>query len=84
MGLEVATEPRDVETERKRLLRWNLALPNIRRSQVKLANFKSAKMPEKTELGQLCQLGQHVFSRMQIERNRLLDEIGRVKDGEVG
>ena len=50
---------------------------------VKLANFKPAKMPEKTELGQLCQLGQ-LFSRMQIERNWLLDEIGRVKDGKVG
>ena len=44
---------------------------------VKLANFKPAKMPEKTELGQLCQLGQ-LFSSIQIERNRLSDEIRMV------
>ena len=80
MGLEDATDPCDVETERKRWLRWNLALPKTKRERVKLANFKHAKMPVKKELGQLCQL----FSRMQNERNRLLGEIGRVNDGEVG
>jgi hypothetical protein len=51
-----------------------LALPKIRRERVKLAklaNFKPAKTLRKKEL---CQLGQP-FSRMQIERNRLLDEI---------
>jgi hypothetical protein len=67
MGLKEVTEPCGVETERKRWLGWNLALPKT-----------------KQEPGEVGQLGQHLFSRMQIERNQLLDEIGRVKDGEVG
>ena len=45
MGLEDATEPRDVETERKRWLGRNLTLVKIKRGQVKLANVKPAKMP---------------------------------------
>ena len=46
MGLEEATESCNVETERKRWLGRNLALPKTKRERVKLAklaNFEPAK-----------------------------------------